>query len=1173
MFGLKRSFFVLLLSLFLAFAFTAGELIVVPEAHQAEARRKRRKSKKKKKTEQKKEESKDELKGALGEKKKKEGIDIEELKIKEPVAMDSKIGRHLDDSIQKLLMILERHPGAPTLRRLAEIYWKKANQLNLDYMRKHQGKMDKWFEAGQKGDPPKEPDPDIWQRYNRKVVEICKLIMERFSDFGGMDEVYQFMGYNLNQIGREAEATEYYKKLVREFPNSPFVPDSWMAIGDYYFSHNNVYDALPAYQEVLKYDSSKVFGFAKYKIGWCYYNLGKYRDAIDTFKEVVAWSQDQKKRGKSQITLMEEALKDLVMAFAEDGSVDEAEKYFLSVGGKKYFRMMLVKLADIYTNQGKLDESVVVYKRLIKEYPLHKDNPDFQMKIVEAYSNKNDKENTTKEILEMVYYAKPPEESKWVAANIKAEPEIVQEAWSNAERMLIKTVVEYHKEALKIKSEDTWDKTQKLYELYLQYFKKSDKYYKVSYNYAELLWTRNDFKNAGFWYTKVAEMDRKGEFFEEASYSAILSYEKLVHKEIDAWIKDTKARGGRKDKNYKLQADKTKSDEQAKELAEKFAKRELSENTQGFVKACNIYIDNIKKSKYLINIIYKVATIYYAHNHFPEAVNRFKMIVNDYPKHRLAVFSANLILDSLNISQKWRELHATVKEYLNNPRLAPKGGRAAFRKDLRDLYEKSAFKKVEMTEAEKRWVPAAEEYLAFAKEFKKSSVRDKALYNASVHYVTAGDLETSITIQNQFLKEHKKSPLADPITYNLGKNYEALAYYPEAADIYEAYTKEYPKGKHFEDALFNASVFHQNLGHTDKSVAMRRTYMAKSKKPAEKDELLFGIAFVYIDAKDTKNAEKAFKEYLKSRKDDITWPIYDKKTEEMKKKGAIKGDPNKIYAAHLGLLNIYREQNRKDEEKETLDTFLKLAQCKTDQPLGEAARDAIAEATFIKIAPKYAEYSAFQLQIKKRMPKDKWNELMLEKLDRKAKFALEMKTIYEEKVVSLKSPKWTVAALYQIGNTYEQYSLSLFNADKPYWLTMDQQMIYDERLAQRAEPLEHQALIFYENCLRTAFKTGIYSNYAKMAREKLQGYAPDVYIPVQEIKLTPGFESESAHVAQVVTPDVPDWYPPRPTAPAAGPGTGASKASQALKAASEEAAEEEAEADTEKEEDDTEAAE
>lgn len=1104
---ITKSCYIALVALLLLVVFTAGEVLFSPDDHLAEAQRRRRQAD----DEQAPAESgdqEDELGRALGRRGDDGMIPTSELVVENDVPLTSAVGVKIDESIERLLRILDRFQEPSTFRRLAEFYWNKANRLNLDLMQEHSRRMDTWMEGGQQGEPPALPDSEIWYKYHRMSIKICLIIVERYPDFQAMDEVYSFLGYNYTSIEQDTDAVNYYRKLVREFPGSQFVPSSWMAIGDYYFGHNNVYDALPAYEEVLKFEDSTVYGYAKYKIAWCYYNLGRYEDSIETFKEVVAWSQKQAETDGSRIVLIEDALRDLVMAFAEAGSVDDAEAYFKQVGGDRYFRSMLVSLAGIYTNQGKFHDSILIYKRLIRDYKDHIDNADFQVRIVDAYTNLNDKEAVTREIIEMVYYAKPASESGWVAAHAEKEEGKVREAWESAERMLIKTVVEYHKEALKVSNEDTWNMAQSLYEMYIAYFDQSEMYYDVCFNYSELLYRRQQFKLAGEWYTKVAMMNPKGKHFEEASYSAILSYEKLVHREIEDWVGDTKERSVRKDKSYKL-ATTEEAEAKEEEQRETYSVRPLSENVQGFVTACNIYIDNIPDSRYKVDIIYKVAIIYYAHNMFEDAVRRFELIVNDYPSHRLGEYAANLILDSLNISQSWRQLNATVRAYLKNQRLVQ---RPAFRADLNDLLEKSAFKMVEVTVAEGNKVAAAQEYLAFAEEFPKSTVRDRAVYNAAVYYVEAGDLVTAIEVQNRFLREHPKSDYVGSVRFNLAKNYEALAYYPEAATLYEDYVDKHPDGEHEMDALYNASIFYENLGQTEKAVALKRRYIEKTSKtnPAEADQMLFMIGFTYLDAGDVRNAEKQFKEYLKHREKDIDLPRVSRDTGDVLARGKITGDPNTIYIAHVQLLEIYRKERRQKDADESLATVRLLAQCDSDIALNEVARDVIAEAAFFKVQENFNAYTEYKLEVKQRIARDRWNEIIAQRMQQKYDMLAQLQAQYEQ-IIALGSPQWSVAALYMIGQSLKYYSLAMFNSEMPYWLTEEQRIIYVDALYQRAEPIEQNSLRFFVTCAETAARTGVYTDYVKKAITELENH--QVIPPVKSFTFEPGFPSDSMYSA------------------------------------------------------------
>ncbi len=1161
---------------------------VVVANHQpayAQSTKKRKRRKRKTEKDEKKKSGEDEMEKLLKGEQEDQLIDLKLLKVEKDVSMmDSKVGRSIDITINKLLNVLKRYQTAQTLRRLAELYSEKAKRLNIDTMEAHQKRMEKWFQANQEGEPPKEPDPDLWLRYNRKAVTVCEFIIDRYPQYSEMDDAYFFMASNLREIGQAAKGNDYFRKLVTEYPKSDFAPEAYMAIGDYYFGNNNVYDAMPAFKKVLEYEqTNKLWGYAKYKLAWCEYNLGAYDTSIKYFQEVVEWSDAQ--GTASNITLKEEALRDLVMAYADQENKDqkeivrEAEEYFMTVGGKKYFRMMLVRLGDILTNQGKLDGAIMVYKRLINDYPLHLDNPEFQMRIVEAYSNKGDKENTTKEIITLVDYAKPPEESKWVEANHVKEPDAINEAWVTAERMLIRTVVDYHKEARKINRDEVWDRTQELYDIYLKYFSKSDKFYDVNWNYAELLWTRAHnydrachrggdaaarqancdlmteyYHRAGKGYMKVAEMDRKGKHFEEASYSAILSLEKLVHEEIRDWMNKTKEKSRRVDKGYKLKEAAVKKErekthvercEETVAFQEQFKPRQMSESVTNFVAACDLYIDNIPKSKYKIDIIYKVAIIHYTHNNFDEAVSRFEMITNDYPTHRLAEFSANLILDSLNLKRDWRALYTKVREYLKNRRLTSKAG---FRRELRELNEKVTFKKVETTECEalalpertrpayEKWYQAAQEYQQFCDEFKRSKFREMAMYNAGVHLVAAGRILQAIDQQKLLLKTYPKSAYREEVHYKIGLNYMAMAMFDDAVKQFDDYTKIYPKGKHKDEALYNAAIFHENLGNTAKAIEYKKNYMKTIDDEDQKDNMRFTFGIMWKEQDKVFPAYDAFTAYLNGRKKDITWPKFDKNG-NVEKRGQIRGEPNRIFAAHLELLEIYdhpRVKNYKAKEA-TYQTIYKLGFCDIEEgyALGQEARDAIALTHFRKIEPELKAFKEMQLVVNYNPWEwtsakiKKWDSKMKEKLTTKVETANDLKGKYLE-ILKLKSTKYTLASLYKLGEVFRELSVAIYNSEMPpYFMEFenpdDLYVQYVDSVMERiGKPAEIEAIGFWERCLQTSYKLGVYNKYSMDSLDQLSILVPDAYPPAKEFAPKPGFESDSWYMARFKALKLPD---------------------------------------------------
>src|SRR6185503_7724348 len=98
-----------------------------------------------------------------------------------------------------------------------------------------------------------------------------------------MDEVLFYLAFLLTQVKKEDAARKYFKTLIKDFPKSKFIPDALLSFGEFFFDNKRLEEALQFYERVLQYPDSRVFGYAKYKEGWVYYNLQDYKQALATF--------------------------------------------------------------------------------------------------------------------------------------------------------------------------------------------------------------------------------------------------------------------------------------------------------------------------------------------------------------------------------------------------------------------------------------------------------------------------------------------------------------------------------------------------------------------------------------------------------------------------------------------------------------------------------------------------------------------------------------------------------------------------------------------------------------------------------------------------------------------------------------------------------------------------
>src|SRR5690606_7607873 len=142
----------------------------------------------------------------------------------------------------------------------------------------------------------------------------------------------------------------------RQYPQSEYVADSYLALGEHYFGENNLVKATKAYERA--YDEGKkqkrpgTYRYAEYKLGWSDYNLQEYDKALAKFKNVIKESERSSKDGDA-VRLKEEALNDTVLTFSQLNQVEPAYKYFKAHSDKDKAYRLTTKLAGIYGNQGK----------------------------------------------------------------------------------------------------------------------------------------------------------------------------------------------------------------------------------------------------------------------------------------------------------------------------------------------------------------------------------------------------------------------------------------------------------------------------------------------------------------------------------------------------------------------------------------------------------------------------------------------------------------------------------------------------------------------------------------------------------------------------------------------------------------------------------------------------
>ena len=1101
------------------------------------------------------------------------------------VEVDSRAMEKREQAIAQLKELIRDYPEGPRkaeiYRRLAELYWEQARGIKDAIMQEYNKETNRYYELNDPNLPMPELDLGPAWVWNNKAIEISDYIIKQYPNFEGIDEVYFFMASNLMEVNQSLRAIRYYSLVVERFSNSRFAADAYFEMGEHFFNNNNVFKAMPNYKAIIdKFPDHKFYGYALYKYAWCMYNVGEYEESVKLFQEVVVVAD---KIG--DISLKEDALNDMVAPYAESGSVEDAERYFKTIVKEpRYFIAVLRRLAEIYFEQDRSQEAIVIYRKLIEEAPERPEAPRWQKQIVESYKKLNDQDMVRNEIINLVKnYADP--EAKWAKAN-KEDDVTLESARQTAETALRILTVEYHNEARKTNDDATWQVVSELYPTYLKYFPKSEASYDMRFNFAEFLFDHKRYSEAGDQYQIVADMNPKGHHFENASFGAVSCFGMLLEAEqrkAESLAKKRMATS-RKEGAGEIRSDRVSvADEKApskKEMVEdEFKPQEIPDLHRRFIRATETYIENIPQSKYLVDIIYKQAITYYSFNHFDRAVPSFEMIVQRHPRHKLAVYAADLIMDSLNITKDWEAINSKAREFLRNSALI--SGRNRLRNDLESFKEMASFYSSEIPAQGGRYTESADRYMAFVTEFPRSKFNDVAMFNAVVYYQRGGDLYKSIRVQEQFLREtgdiYKKSDLRERVMFGLARNYEAIAEYDRAARLYIDFVENAPDSKDAKDAVYNAAVLFEATGDTERAIDNYRLYVEKhAETEREKSQIALQYGYIWMRRGRTfyDRAERGFDRFMADHiemygLEEFVFIDEKGRRKPLETQPSVvveKGSPNVIFAVYGARMRMSEELGNREDYYRNVDKILQIfrgGEFKDQEDINEISRDTIARALLEELKPEYEDFMAIRfddIEMKKKMPgyqflqfgfdyvdgevihhggenpddylmprekrqliaaakvKDKFNEISQERMTRKVELTVSLTDKYANIIEATKSPRYTPAVLFHIGMIYKDLTDQMFNAPVAPWLNEAQIAEYRNFLDERALGAQKNAVAFFEQAIRQSYQTSVYSEWILKAKAQLK-YFPmvtgDIYYDENEIVPRPNMIETSSFIGRI----------------------------------------------------------
>jgi tetratricopeptide (TPR) repeat protein len=1029
------------------------------------------------------------LQGSLGGKKAAgpggPALDFDTFRQKVEVQLSDKRREEIA-SLQKLIRLGGTAAETPGWYfRLAELLWEESQYFFFEA-----GRRDDRMIALGKGNPTelarlqaeKRDLEGQSLRLQDQALALYKAIVKQYPQYPRMDEVLFFLAENLSKRNRfDEDAMKAYRALVQRFPQSRYVPDCWMAFGEYYFEKANKLDrignlrkAMEAYKRAASYQESSVYGYAMYKQGWVHYNLGQWAEALDLFRAVIYFGElpTTSVPADRKIALVKEAKKDYVRTYSHVGSAEGAADEFRRVGGESGWMDMLKSLANLYFDEGKDRDAVVTYARLIREKPLSPEAPLFQSRIVTCAGRLGRKDAA---VQQAHVFVKMLREIEAAAGKDEKGQKAIEDARRDAENTLRTLAVQYHNEWKKTRDEPVAGYAAAVYRDYLEVFPRAKTAYEMRFFYAELLYAQAEFQSAGVEYERVALEDvraveakppeKAGKFFKDALENAVFAYD-LVAKKLD---------------------------ETEKRVPTDPSKRvPMVPQRQALLTACERYLKYQPKGDKWVEIAYKAANLYYRHNDFGPATDLFTRIALDHPQSELAGYSTNLVLDAYNLLGDWRNVNGWAKRFYGNAALVK--AHPALRDDLARVIEQSAFKLIEEHERKRDYEAAAEAYVAFVRDWPGSKLAPTALYNASVDLGRANRLEEAVRVRDQLLARYPGDALVPKCVWDNAQAYEAIAEFDRSADYYERYFRSWKAGrgpapaqgkkkkgeappprtaaayeeKKANDAIINVAVFRAGMRDWTRAEAASLAYLETWPAGADASRIFLSLADLYAKQGSPQKELRQLEEYQRRyAKDPDEWLAIQHRIALLLEKSGNAAGARRAY--ELGLAQYRKSPSR----------------------VKDRGMPIVAEAMLREIEPVFAEYARVDFNVR---PKD-----LRYQLERKKKRLVDVQQRYAA-VVKLKQAEPAVCALYRIALASSNFAQSLLEAPIPKEIRAQAEYVeeYRSQLQQAASPFEGDATQGAQLALQASRDYGIANDCSKKAEQLLARYQPDAVAGVLE---------------------------------------------------------------------------
>ncbi|MFA3793126.1 tetratricopeptide repeat protein [Aliiglaciecola sp. SL4] len=641
-------------------------------------------------------------------------------------------------------------------------------------------------------------------------------ILERHPEQKENAEVLYQLAKAHDLQGESEQSLQVIDELLHQYPNTLYLAELQFRRGEILFNNQDYVGAVQAYHIVLEQGpNTDYFMTSAYMLGWSYFKLDLYEDALFAFTELLDQklpnsvidsqmlrqlnAEEQLERlpvGEKRI--VNDSIRIMALLFSYQGAEQSLKAFYEQAGERHYENLLYDRLGQQFLNEDRFRDSALVYRGFTDVHPEHNQAPVFAVKQIDAY--------ILGEFPTLVLPAKQdfvdqygingPFWKQWgqliqeeVKPFLKSYlQELAQYEHSKAQ-LLTKAVNQPTPEQLD-KVEDNRQKAQaaytqaaSLYREFIETFPHDDLTPQITFNLAESLFEAQNYQQAIIAYERYAYEYLNEPKAAEAGYAAILAFRALRESLTDETLQQQW---------------------QDEQLASQY---QFVNRFADDPRAVDVQYDSMQQ---LFDLQRYLPAIRSAENilAWQPAVNAQRKMAG-----QLVIAHSEFALQQYQQAElSYEQILAQLNQ--NDPRY----------NDMLERLAASIYKQAEANLAKQYVALAIEDFLRVIAKAPASSARVNAQYDAASYLMELQQWSEAIGLLEDFRVRFATHPLAENIQDKLIYAYQQNQNWLPAADELKQLWQANPDSEEGREALYIAAQYYQKADQRDAALDTYRTY-------------------------------------------------------------------------------------------------------------------------------------------------------------------------------------------------------------------------------------------------------------------------------------------------------------------------------------------------------------